>query len=292
MEEKELMNKFIQNRTAIGLSSNTIDSYCYCLRDFYSYLCKNKVESVDSSIIEAYFIYLRGKYSQYTIKDKFAILHAYYNYLVAEGYIAESPLKMRKPKIPKELSRCFSDEEMYKIMQYFSDIDSFVKLRDYTCICVLLSTGLRRNEMLNLDMKSIYGNNFIVQGKGNKQRFVPISKALEKVLKKYIPERNKIAYTEKLIITREGKNLTAGGLRTIFKKISTAVGIGGKRFSSHTFRHYFATKSIQQGMDIASLQRILGHSNISTTGIYLNLADNMIEEINNRTNPLNFYKII
>jgi len=292
MEEKELMNKFIQNRIAIGLSSNTIDSYCYCLRDFFSYLCKNKVESVDSSIIEAYFIYLRGKYSQYTIKDKFAILHAYYNYLVAEGYIAESPVKMRKPKIPKELSRCFSDEEMYKIMQYFSNIDEFVKLRDYTCICVLLSTGLRRNELLNLDMKSIYGNNFIVLGKGGKQRFVPISKSLEKVLKKYIPERNKIAYTEKLIVTREGKNLTAGGLRTIFKKISTAVGIGGKRFSSHTFRHFFATKSIQQGMDIASLQRILGHSSISTTGIYLNLADNMIEEINNRTNPLNFYKII
>ena len=285
---RELMKKFIQNRIAIGLASTTIDSYVYALRDFYQYLVRNKVDMVDSSIIESYFIYIRGKYSQYTIRDKFAVLHAFFAYATAEKYIAENPMKMQKPKLPKERARCFTDEEIYKIMQYFSNIEGFVMLRDYMVICILLSTGLRRNELL--DLESIYGNNFIVNGKGSKQRFVPISSSLDKVLRRYIIERNKIACTNKLIISREGKSLSVGGLRSIFKKISSHTGIGGKRFSSHTFRHYFATKSIQAGMDIASLQRILGHSDISTTSIYLNWNDEMVAEINNKTNPLNnFY---
>lgn len=290
MEEKILMNKFVQNRIASGLASTTIDSYCYCLRDFYQYLMRNNVERVNSDIIENYFIYLRGRYSQYTLRDKFAILHAYYQYCVSEGYYNESPIKLRKPKLPQERARCFTDEEVYKIFSYFSNLDSFVKIRNYTVICVLLSTGVRRNELLSI--KSIYGNNFVINGKGSKQRFVPISKSLDKVLKKYIPERNKIACTDKLIITKDGKSLSIGGLRSIFTKISRDTGIAGKRFSSHTFRHFFATKSIQSGMDIATLQRILGHSDISTTSIYLNWNNTMVAEINEKTNPLNFFKII
>lgn len=290
MEERILMSKFIANRTASGLSQNTIDSYCYALRDFYQYLCRNNVDVVNSDVIENYFIYLRSKqYSQFTIRDKFAVLHAYYAYVVSEGYYAESPIKIRKPKLPQEKARCFTDEEIYKIMQYFTVIDNFTKLRDYTIICILLGTGIRRNELLNL--KAIYGNSFIVDGKGSKQRFVPISKSLDKVLKRYIPERNKIACTDKLIITKDGKSLTINGLRSVFTRISANIGISGKRFSAHTFRHFYATKSLSAGMDIASLQRILGHSSISTTSIYLNWNNSMVEEINNKTNPLNFFKI-
>ena len=281
-----MFKRFITQKIADGLSKNTIDSYCFALKDYYQWLQRNKISNVTPDDVRDYFVYLRGKkYSIATLRDKFAVINAFYNYCVKFGYLTENPVKIKKPKLPKQQARVFTENEIYIILKYFNNIDTFIKLRDYTIISILLGTGIRRSELL--DITDVNGDYIVVYGKGNKQRLVPISDALKTILKRYIIERDKIAICPYLIINRDGGRLTKNGLRAIFTRLSKNTGIGGKRFSSHTWRHTFATQMLQAGCDIVTLQQILGHSDISTTAIYLHWNNTTNYEINNKINPLN-----
>ena len=281
---------FIKQKQADGLAKATIDSYCYALRDYYQYLIRNKIESADEETIRDYFIYLRSKdYSQVTIRDKYAVLKAYYNYTVKYGYRTKSPIQLKKPALPKAKARCFTEDEIEKILNFYSDKSTFTKLRDYTIMCLLLATGIRRSELLNID--TLYKDFFVVTGKG-RTRSVPISTSLKQVLKPYLIAREKIATCPYLIITKDGKQMTKDGLRACFIRLSNGTGITGKRFSPHTFRHTFATNFLKNNGDLVSLQYILGHSELSTTSIYLSWNDEAVALTNERANPLNRYKKI
>ena len=281
-----MFKRFITQKIADGLSKNTIDSYCFALKDYYQWLQRNKITTVKPDDVRDYFVYLRSKkYSIATLRDKFAVINAFYNYCVKFGYLTENPVKIKKPKLPKQQARVFTENEIYIILKYFNNIDTFIKLRDYTIISILLGTGIRRSELL--DITDVNGDYIVVYGKGNKQRLVPISDALKTILKRYIAERDKIAICPYLIINRDGGKLTKNGLRAIFTRLSKNTGIAGKRFSAHTWRHTFATQMLQAGCDIVTLQQILGHSDISTTAIYLHWNNTTNYEINNKINPLN-----
>lgn len=286
---KELIKKFILSKTASGLSEQTIDSYCYALKDFYQYCMRNNIIEANETDIEAYFLYLRGKqYSNATLRDKYAVLKVFFNYCVNNGFYVTSPVKIKKPALPARKARCFTDEEIATIMRYYAIKDTFCKLRDYTIIFILFGTGIRRAELLNITAAN--GDFLTVIGKGNKERLVPVSRGLKAVLKEYITERNKIAVCPFLIVTKSGQKMTKNGLRAVFTRLSAATGIGGKRFSAHTWRHTFATCFLRNGGDICSLQRMLGHADIQTTAIYLNWTDETTKNVNDRVNPLNNFK--
>lgn len=286
MEEQKIITAFIRNRTA-QLAQTTIDSYCYALKDYWQWLCRNGVKTVTESVIEDYFIYLQcRKYSKTTLRDKYAVLHAYYQYAVAHGYYKENPLKIKKPKANTDKIKFFTEEEICKILSYFTIRDTFTKIRDYAIVCTLLSTGVRRSELLA--MSDISNNSISVLGKGSKVRILPISASLKAVLKPYLVERNKIACCSNLFISRAGTALTKNGLRAIFTRLSNATNVD---ISTHKFRHTYATMALSNGLPIHNLQAFLGHSNINTTQIYLHYSDANAVEINNRTNPLNNFKI-
>lgn len=283
-----MYNAFIKNKIAEGLSNATITSYCFALKDFFQWQCRNKIEVVKSTDIEDYFIYLRGKdYSPVTIRDKYAVLHACFSWLYSNGYIQENPIKMKKPPLPKTRARCFTQEEIETIMRYFIVRDTFTKIRDYTIICLLLATGMRRNELLNIT--ACNGDFITVVGKGAKMRSIPVSVSLKQVLREYVQAREKIAVCPFLIVTRDGTKLTTNGLRAVFTRLHNAVGGDKKRFSAHTFRHTFSTLFLERG-DLVTLQSILGHSSLQTTAIYLHWSDTNIKRVNDIANPLNNFK--
>ena len=285
--EQKIITSFIKAKMANGLSQTTIDSYCYALKDYWQYLCRNGVETVTESVIEDYFIFLQGKnYSKTTLRDKYAVLHAYYQYAVNHGYYKENPLKIKKPKASNDKIKVFTEEEVCRILSYFTIRDTFTKLRDYAVICTLLSTGVRRSELLA--MSDLTGGSINILGKGNKSRILPISASLKVVLKPYLIERNKIACCPQLFVTRDGTAIGKDGLRAIFTRLSNNTGV---KISTHKFRHTYATIALSNGLPIHNLQYFLGHSSVSTTQIYLHYADKTAQEINNKTNPLNNFKI-
>ena len=291
MEEQKIITQFIKNRIASGLAETTIQSYCYALKEFWQWLVKSDVNMVNSDTIENYFVYLRGrlykgkKLSKTSIKDKYSVLHAYYEYAVQQGYYAESPIKIKKPKADSDKIKVFSEEQISTMLSYLSDCSSFSKLRDRAIVCTLLSTGVRRSELLAIS--DVSGNSIVILGKGNKKRVVPISASLKAVLKTYIIERNKIASCPNLTITNRGTAMTKNGLRAVFTRLSCQLGFA---IHTHMFRHTYATLALSNNLPIHNLQYYLGHSSLTTTQIYLHHVDSA-DEIANRTNPLNNFKI-
>lgn len=286
----EQIRNFLRQKQADGIAQSTMDSYIYTLRDYYQWLVRNDISIVTDDVVRDYFIYLRGRnYSAATLRDKYAVLHALYSYCVQQGWYRESPVQIKKPPLPAVRARCFTDDEISAILQYYNGKDDFVSVRDYTIMCILFACGIRRAELLSIT--AVQKSFFTVIGKGGKQRCVPISASLRQVLNRYIKLRNQVAVCPYLIVTKSGTRLGKDGLRAVFTRLSEGTGISGKRFSPHTWRHTFATNFLKNGGDLLSLQHILGHADLATTSIYTHWDDKTAASVNDRCNPLNSFKI-
>ena len=282
-EETASIREFLQFKRASALSQHTVVTYEFHLKQFWQWLQRNRIEKVTERDMADYFVYLRSlNYAPSTLRDKWVALHAYFRFCNREQLLQ----RIKKPA-PSPRARAFTDSELEDIMQAIANPDSFTAIRDYTVICVLLGTGIRKAELLSLSCRDISNDFLTVTGKGNKRRNVPVSPQLEKALYRYEKARTALfPTTDKVFITRDGKPLTAGGLRAIFTRLQKRTGISGKRFSPHTFRHTFATNWIRNGGSLPSLQRVLGHTDVSTTGIYLSWSDNAVLQENNICCPL------
>lgn len=278
---------FLQAKRASNLSDNTIISYQYHLRQWWQYLCRNNIDSVTEPDVIAYFVYLRSlNYAASTLRDKYTALHALFRFSGRENLLQH----IRKPE-PSPQARAFTDIELSRIFMALTDRDGFVAERDYCIVSLLLGTGIRKSELLNIDIDDI-SEYITVTGKGNKTRKVPLSATLQRIIYRYLQKRSEIAVEpRKLFLNREGYPLTQNGVRAIFTRLQKKTGIPGKRFSPHTFRHTYATNFLKAGGSIASLQRILGHNDIQTTMIYCNWDDDQTKIENDRFCPLDKFVI-
>lgn len=286
--------QFIQFKTASGLSRATIDSYTFALRDYMHFISAIKEYAKDyandSAVVDYFASIAKKGYAQATLRDKYIAIKCYYQW-AHDTYGLQMPIMPKKPPLPKNKARCFTDEEISTILNYLNKrkSESFTGLRDYTIVCMLLGTGIRRAELLGITHINKYY--ITVCGKGKKIRQVPIAAALRSVLNTYVIERNKIAVCDKLIVTQDGRPMTVNGLRAVFTRLSKNTCIGGRRFSAHTFRHTYATSFLKNNGDLASLQQILGHADIATTSVYLHWNDETAKMANEKANPLNNFKI-
>jgi len=212
---------------------------------------------------------------------------------VSEGNIIISPLEgVVKPRIPKVHARTFNNEEIKAILTYFP-LDDFLGYRNYTIMCILYSTGIRMNELLNLTVFDVRMDidTMTVLGKGSKERILPISRILKKVLGKYLREReiytrNTKYTTPYLIINRNGNKFTQAGIQVIFNQLKDNLGFPRKRLSSHTWRHTFAKNFLLNGGNVFALQKLLGHEDIETTRIYVEYTEKEMKIQNDNFNPL------
>lgn len=283
MNERELLTRFMQAKRASNLSQNTLKGYEYHLRQYYRYMCAHGIATVTERDLIDYFAYLGGQgYSPVTLKDKYVAIASY---MRSTGRIGLMD-KIKKPR-PRGQARCFTLAEVNTILSCFKRADSFTELRDYAIVCTFLGTGIRKSELLQLsDFNGI--NDFItVKGKGGKVRSVPVSPALKRILMAYCKRKNGLfPLSSRMFLNRYGEPLTNGGLRAIFTRLKRKTGIPGNRFSPHTMRHFYATNFLRNGGSLVSLQKILGHSELATTAIYLNWNDNLLKTENDRFCPL------
>jgi len=161
-------------------------------------------------------------------------------------------------------------------------------------MCVLFGTGMRRSELLGLSVLDVHfdENLITVLGKGNKERSIPMSAYLKRVLKKYLVLRESLCkeqvatFTPALIVNQKGDKLTVHGIDTVFRQLKENLQIPKGRLSPHTWRHTFAKSFLLNGGDVFSLQRILGHEDISTTQIYIEYTLSELKVQNDKFNPL------
>lgn len=208
-------------------------------------------------------------------------IRSFYHFLVLEDYLETDPTELlESPQIGFKLPEVLTVEEIDRLIE---SIDRSTKegQRNRAILETLYSCGLRVSELCNLKLSDLYLNeNFIkVEGKGSKQRLVPISPRAVKEINLYFPDRNQMkikpGFEDFLFISNFGKNISRIMVFHIIKELSERIGLK-KTISPHTFRHSFATHLLEGGANLRAIQCMLGHESIGTTEIYTHIDRNML----------------
>jgi len=211
--------------------------------------------------------------------------------LIFENYMTINPLELiESPKIGRKLPDTLSTEEIDTLISSI-DLATPQGERNRAIIETLYSCGLRVSELTNLKISDLFfEEGFIkVTGKGNKQRFVPISSLTQKYIKLYkdtIRPKTPIIeeHQDTLFLNRRGRQLTRAMIFTIVKQLTEKAGIN-KIISPHTFRHSFATHLLENGADLRAIQLMLGHESITTTEIYMHVDKSHLSKVINTYHP-------
>ena len=171
------------------------------------------------------------------------------------------------PKVPKSLPRYLTLEESQRLL---TAIDGQNKTRDYCIICLFLNCGLRISEIVGLNISDIRNDSLRVLGKGNKTRIVYLNDACMHAIETYLAERKLVAAIDKnaLFLSNRRKRMSTDAVHAMVKKTLKAAGLDPSKYSSHKLRHTAATLMLSNGVDVRTLQEVLGHDNLNTTQIY------------------------
>ena len=249
-------------------SINTLVSYKNDIQGFLTFIKKNGIpidNDLNYSFIRQWIVELsEKKISPVTINRKTSSLKSYFNFLIRTGSISKSPLKgHRNLKTKGKIVEPFTEKEIEKIFQNFAN--EGINQRDQLVIEFLYSTGIRREELINIKVSDINFESDLVKvkGKRNKERLVPILPTLKHSIEKYLTKNS----SKYLFSSRDGGMISKSTVYRIinryFRQVSTKV-----KLSPHVLRHTFATHLLNRGADINSIKEILGHSSLSSTQIY------------------------
>jgi len=293
---------------AEGKSPKTVNWYSANLNSFHSYLCNrhlpDSIGSIDSKLLREYVLYLlkKSRFSDHlhkpkkteplstsTIHGHIRTLRAFFSWLVREGLIENNIAKdLKPPKLSKKVLSTLSDEEILAILRACRSTNP-CEARNQTIFMLLLDTGMRIGELVNLKMEDIHMNEgyLMVLGKGRKERIVPIGSNAQKVLQRYLFRyRPKPAYLEidTAFLSIHGYPLTENSIKLMFARLAKRVGV--HRLHAHLCRHTFATRFLINGGDVFTLQQILGHSTLEMVRHCVNLAANHVVIQHQKYSPL------
>lgn len=276
---KTLVQEFIIDCQARNLAPRTIHNYEKQLDYFTRYLKEAQgveaLEDLKPLHIKQFILMLQGKKNKPSyVNDLLKAVKCLCAYAYEEGYTAEViTKKVKNVKEPKVLIHTFSDEEIVRMIQFYSGND-YLSTRNRLMLMMMFDTGLRISEIIDMKPSQIRQGYFVVYGKGRKERLVPQNPIVSKCMMKY--ERAREAFFEYrnadefFFLSKNGKHLTPEAVSKFMKKAAKEVGVNPLvRVSPHTCRHTFAHQELKNGLDLYSLSRLLGHESVSITQRYL-----------------------
>lgn len=263
---------FVKHKEAHGKATGTTKiTYVSILEDFIKSIDAHVVEDLNILVIDNFIdtLSLRG-YKPKTIKNKIVVIRSFIKFLYSKNLIDIRPEAIEIPRTV-EVEANFLDEE-----EQFALIKSARNLRDKALIMTILSSGLRASEILNLKEDDLYRRSLIVsRGKGGKPRVTFIDPLTEKSIREYHHKRE---VDSVFVFTNSfGKPLSRQYLSRMISETALRAGIK-KRVSAHTLRHSFATNMLRKGARIEDVQPLMGHSNISTTRLYMHFTNEYLRE--------------
>ena len=281
------------------LNRNTLKAYRIDLEQYLSFI---KKDFLLKARIEEYITELHKKYKQKTVKRKIASIKAFYRYLEEEERLEGSNpfTKIRvKFKETESLPRIISRNDIERLLNYMYTVmnqsgQKSAIYRDLSVIEMFFATGARVYEISNLKIQNMDLDNGIIKlfGKGSKERYVQIGsqEILELVKEYYRLNQQDIDKSGFFFVNRQGKRFSEQSIRRMIRKYSCQAGIS-IHITPHMFRHSVATYLLEEGVDIMYIQKILGHSSIKTTQIYLHIASKKQMEILKERHPRNQMRI-
>ena len=271
-----------------GLSINTQDSYRFDMQEFTNYLNKKKINNLndikENDLID-YLEYLKNDkgLQARSIERHLTTLRSLYKYLVKNEIVkSDITLNIDNMKLGRHLPDVLSVDEVDNLLNI--EIKSPYDVRTKAMLEIMYSSGLRVSELVNLELSDIdiYNDTILVNGKGSKERIVPIGDLAKKYLHDYLEVRNNLikrknGNPEKLFLNNHGKPITRNGFNFLLNNILKEKGIK-KNVTPHTLRHSFATHMLDNGADLRTIQELLGHSDIVTTRIYTHISKKQVHD--------------
>ena len=266
-----------------NLSENTINAYASDLKKLIQFFKENNLDK--HSVLKKNDLvneFIRNESKKITSSSQSRLissLRRFFNFMILEKYIDENPVEnISHPRSGSKLPVTLNINEIDSMIEYYSLNKINNKFRNKSIIELLYSCGLRVSELTEINISDIFKSESLLKvlGKGNKERFVPMSDQAKNFLNEYISyERNgvkvKRGYEDILFLNNRGKKLTRVMIYNIIEETRKKVGIK-KKISPHTLRHSFATHLLENGAEIVSIQKMLGHSSITTTEKYLHVT--------------------
>lgn len=247
--------------------------------DFLSYLANDRMPNPESLAPE-YGI------SPTARARKLSAIKSFYKYLtVRTKQLTDNPVAdLEYPKLRKSLPKYLSMEQSAALLKAVSGPN---EIRDYAILMLFLNCGIRRSELVGLNISDVYEDRIRVVGKGNKERFVYFGTPCRKAIDAYLIERNKKVLTDNqaLFGSRDGNRISATAVHRLVKKHMLAAGLDSTQFSAHKLRHTAATMMLSGGVDVKTVQEVLGHENLNTTQIYTHIENTELK-IASQANPL------
>jgi integrase/recombinase XerD len=277
-----------------GSSQNTIESYLRDLEQYTQFLDKvhgvKKPDQIEKMHIESYMRSLKRHMTTKSMARKLTAIRSFHHFLFLEKEVDEDVVKaIESPKIEKHLPQVLSVDEVMSILNQI-DLSKPLGLRNQALLELIYGSGLRVSELLDIEMEDIHLNQgyIMVKGKGSKERMVPISDPAVVALRNYIIKGRDVFLkdhkTSYVFVNHQGSRLSRQGFFKLLKKLASDAQIQTD-CSPHTLRHSFATHLLENGMDLRTLQTLLGHEDISTTQIYTHISQKRIKEIYQNAHP-------
>lgn len=247
--------------------------------DFLSYLANDRNVNPDAAVPELGI-------SPSSRARKLSAIKSFYKFLtIRTKQLTENPVAdLEYPKLRKSLPKYLTLEQSAALLQAVSGPN---EKRDYAILMIFLNCGIRRSELVGLNLTDVYDDRIRVVGKGNKERFVYFGSACKKAIDAYLVERNKkqLSDNRALFGSRDNNRISVSAVHRMVKKYLLLAGLDPDNFSAHKLRHTAATMMLSGGVDVKTVQEVLGHENLNTTQIYTHIESTELK-IAAEANPL------
>ncbi|MDR1362037.1 MAG: tyrosine recombinase [Holosporaceae bacterium] len=271
-------------------SQNTVQSYSLDLFDFYSHIGEISVANIDAKDIMNYLAVLHLKnLKTSSVKRKLSALNQFFSFLLREDLLKTNPMEfITQPKQRRPLPKIVSEEcvdKLIKSTESTESMDMWEKLRASLMINFLYGSGLRVSELISLKKNSIVESKFIrIFGKGSRERIVPVATTTLTLLVEWLTVCGESIWMFPSVNPQ--KHITRQRVFQILKEIALLSGIDPAKISPHVLRHAFATHILDNGADLISVKKMLGHKDISTTEIYTHVSRKKLRKVVQQFHPM------
>ncbi|WP_281659460.1 tyrosine-type recombinase/integrase [Halobacillus sp. Cin3] len=302
---EQAFESFISLKKALGVRDRTMKDYFILMEGFRKWVAFNHseiedVSDVTTTLIREYIVYLKEEHvnqrtneiglSPFTINVRIRFLKSFFNALFEEEIINKNPVKnIKLMRVDEDSFDPLTDDEMDLLLS-IPDINQYAQFRDLVMMYLMLDTGMRISEVCDLEVSEVdFKTRAIIlpaiKNKNRKPRILPLSNSVVKLLLELVTENNMNFDTNHVMLSNIGTKYNPNSFRKRLNHYKEKAGIV-KRVSPHVFRHMFCRNFILSGGDIFTLQRIVGHANITTTRKYIQLDDKSIRKQHAQYSPV------
>ena len=293
--------KLVKNASEHTLRNYAIDlatlkNFCLTKNEPASQEEEIPLSSIDRKLLRSFLAWCHDKgSSKRTIVRRLSSLRSFFTYCVREGLLQKNPMEdVDSPKLEKNLPITLSYDQVQKLFDQ-PDTTTYLGLRDRTMMELFYSSGLRVSELAGLNKEDLDTHHLLlkVRGKGRKERIVPITKNAEKWLTEYLVNPKRFQHSdlhqpardhEAIFLNKLGSRLTTRSIDRLFEAYLKKSGLAGD-ITPHTIRHTIATHWLENGMDLKTIQLLLGHSSMATTTLYTHVSTKLKKELVQRLHP-------